>query len=454
MNNASYIETRWDEVRGRVRKVNPIFADVIDNLRTKNDYPLYKVRYPFGTSVIDTGKFQFPMADGSVVPMSHGGVPQYVRDQLGYHEGHIPLGLVLDRSVELFMRTENRVIPFNVIKAGRLVGLTWVLSPTYIWPQAWHMTAGARSIFVLPKITDMNNHRKLCRARNIKMPLARDLKTHWSLLTKMASDTNFSEPWVSEILFFSKNWLQNKNNDAWVQFNYFLYKEGWVAIEYLLTKTVHDHIWDILIRELRDHEVKATSFIIDVTKYIIMIGLGAVPGFCPAINDDEAPITGLQKDFIELYGLKNYAPTIMIPHHFSEDDKRPVYWSLAMPTHFESTVKPKTLKSTMVTLREIREMIYHFKDTMSKYAKSIDNSTENFLRQMRFDFFHSEPDAEGRIRLSLEMPKEDSALTFCADNLSNRRFSDVSPFVRGCVRLSTPIQNEGELSLIPQFGGG
>lgn len=434
MSSASYEEMRWDEVRDKVYKVNPGFVEVVDQLKSKNDFPLFKVRYPFGSSIIDTGKFQFPLPDGSLGGLDHSGIPNRVREELGYHNGHIPLGMVLDRSVELFMRTENRVIPFNLIKAGRLVGLTFVLSPVHVWPQAWHMTSGARSIFVLPKITDIHNHRKLCRERKIKMPLARDLRTHWSLLTKMAADENFSQPWHTEILFFSKNWVDKKKNDNWLRFNYFLYKDGWAAIEYMLTKTMHDHIWDILIRELTQYEVKVSPFIIDVTKYIVMVGLGAVPGFSPAINDDEAPICGLQKDFIEHYGLKHYAPTIMIPHHFSAENKRPVYWSLAMPTHFESTVKPKTLTSTMVTLREIREMMFHFKQTMLKYSKTRDTSTEEFLNKVRFDFFHSEPDAEGQIRLSLEMPKEDSSLTFCSQKMV-RRFSDVSPFVRGCVRF-------------------
>ena len=243
--------------------------------------------------------------------MGEAGVPLEVREQLGYHDGHIPLGMVLNRSVELYMQTEDRVIPFNVIKAGRLVGLTFVLSPVHVWPQAWHMTAGARSIFVLPKITDSISHRKLCRARGMKVPLARDLGTHWSLLTKMANDSGFSQPWCTEVLFFSKKWVDNSKDDDWLRFNYFLYQEGWAAIEYMLTKTVYDHVWDILIRELTKYDIKATPFIIDVTKYIIMVGLGAVPGFSPAINDDEAPIKGLQEDFINHYGLKNYAPT----HH-------------------------------------------------------------------------------------------------------------------------------------------
>jgi len=432
---ASFEETRWSEIREKVFQVNPEFAAVVDSLKTKDKYPMYRVQYPFGSSIIDTGKFHFPTEEGHLVPLTDTAIPARIRENLGYHGGHVPLGLVLNRSVELFMRSEERVIPFSLVKAGKFIGLTLALSPAYVWPKAWHMTAGARSIFMLPKITDLASHRKLCRARNLKLPPARDLGTHWHLLTKIASDGGFSQPWHTEVLFFSKNWLEETLTDSWLRFNYFLNKEGWAAVQYMLIKTVQDHFWDILIRELTKYQIRTTAFIIDVTKYIIMVGLGSVPGFSPAINDEEAPVTGLQEDFIELYGLKNYAPTIMVPHHFEVGHKRPVYWSLTMPTHFESTVKPKTLTSTLVTLREIREMMFHFKETLLKYAKSKDHSTEEFLNKVRFDFFHSEPDAENQIRLSLEMPKEDSSLTFCSHSKGQRRFSDVSPFVRGCVRF-------------------
>lgn len=437
-NRASFVETRWDNIKEDVRRVNPEFAEVVDDLKTKNDYPLYIVYYPFGSLIIDTGRFRFPLKDGSLAPITCSAISSDIREQLGYNAGSIPLGLVLDHSVELFLQTEDRVIPSAVTKSGKLIGLWAALSSIHVWLDAWHMTAGARSIFVLPKITDTAGHKKLCRARNIKMPLPRNLGMHWSLLTKVAQHSDFSQPWYTKVLLFSKNWLSEQKNDSWIRFQRFLYQEAWIGTEYWRRKIVYDHIWDTIIRELTKNDIRATPFIIDIVKYIIMVGLGAVPGFCPAVNNEEVPVEGLQEDFIKLYGLKNYAPTIMVPHHFSIINKRPVYWSLTMPTHLESTVKPKTLTSTLVILREIRDLMLYFKQTILKNSNTIkDSPIEQFLTQVQFDFFHSEPDSEGQIRLSLEMPKGDSSLIHCSSKFGQRLFSDVSPFVRGCVRFST-----------------
>lgn len=432
---ASFTQLHWPAIQDEMRASNPQLAAIIDDLQTKNAFPIYKVRYPFGSHIIQAGHFHFPLPDGTLAPITDSRHAESVRNDLGYHGGRIPLGMVLNHSVELYMQTEDRVIPFNLIRAGKLIGLWLALSP-HTWPQVWHMTSGARSIFVLPKITDTVSHKKLCRARDIKMPLPRDLVMHGSLLSGMANHSEFSEPWYTDVLFFSKDWLKNQKNDSWIRFHYYLYQEGWAVTEYLLRKVVYDHIWDQLMRELTKYDIKATPFIIEIVKYIVMVGLGAVPGFSPAINDEEAPITGLQQDLLKIYGLKHYAPTIMVPHHFASHDKRPVYWSLAMPTHFESTVKPKTLTSTLVTLREIRELMLYFKQTLLKNLEVKDSLSAEFVERVAFDFFHSEPDIEGKIRLSLEMPKEDNALTYCAVRSQQRYFSDVSPFVRGCVRFS------------------
>lgn len=430
-------EVRWEEVRDEVLRVNPEFALIIDEVKTKNDFPLYKISYPYGSLIIESGQFHVPLSDGRLAAVTSKEAPSTIRQALDYNAGSIPLGLVLNRSVELFFQAEDRVIPSRMTGAGRLVGLWGALSPVHVWMDPWHMTAGARSTFVLPKITDATGHKKMCRARGIKMPLPRELSTHWTLLSKLAQHVEFAQPWMAEILFFSKPWFVEQKNEGWLRFHHFLYQKAWVSTEYWRRKVIYDHIWDTTICQLMKSDTKAIPFIVDMVKYITMVGLGAVPGFSPAINDDEVPLQGLQKDFIQLYGLKNYAPTIMVPRHFSAKYQRPVYWSLVMPTHLASSVKPKKLTSTLVTLREIRELMLYFKQTILKNPDSIKNSPiEHFLTKVKFDFFHSEPDSQGEIQLSLEMPKGDSTLTYCSTKSGRRGFSDVSPFVRGCVRFS------------------
>jgi len=434
---ASIVELRWDDIKNQVIQVNPEFAEIINNIKNKNDFPLYKVTYPFGSTIIDSGKFQLPLKDGTLVPISHSSINQKYYDQLNYNSNSIPFGIVLDKSIELFLQTQDRVIPSVIHSEGKLLGLWSSLSSMHVWLDAWHMTAGSRSIFVLPKITDNASHKKLCKARGIKAPLPGDLNSHWNLLTKLAAHSDFSEPWFTETLFFSNKWFVPQKDNNWVRFQNYLYQKAWKGTETWRSKAVYDHIWDSIIRELTKSQTKIAPFIVDIVKHIITIGIGAAPGFCPATCSKKIPIKGLQQDFIDLYSLKNYAPTIMVPHHFSKKSRRKVYWSLAMPTHFESNVKPKKLNSTLAVLREIKELMLYFKEVTLKKPDSIKGSPmETFLNDANFDFFHSEPDVEGEIGLSLELPKKDDTLVYTAPSLQKRGFSDVSPFVRGCVRFS------------------
>ena len=72
-----------------------------------------------------------------------------------------------------------------------------------------------------------------------------------------------------------------------------------------------------------------------------MIGLGSAVGFRPATDESLAPVKLIQEAYVERYGLKKYAPTIMIPHHFNMHSEKepPVYYSLQLPTTM--TFSPK-----------------------------------------------------------------------------------------------------------------
>jgi hypothetical protein len=439
INRASYSKVSWNEVRDQVRKINPELCKIIDGIDTKDKYPLYKVRYPFGSNIIDSGIFHYPSDDGNLAPLLSNQVPSHIRTQLGYNGGGIPMGLILNRSVELFLQTEERVIPFSVKQPGDLCSLWAALNQTrsYVWPHVWNMTAGARSLFVLPKITDNIRYKKLCRARGIRMAIPRTLNMHWSLLSKMSQHSDYSKPWFTEILFFSENWLKNRPDEGWLKFHHYLHQEGWSKTEYWRNKIVYDHIWDIFVRDLTKQDLKASSYVIEMVKHVIMVGLGIVPGFCPAINDNEAPFEKFQEDLIDIYGLKNFSPAIMVPHHYSAEEKRPVYWSLHTQSHFETTIKAKTFTSTLSILKEISDLIDQFKQSILKHTNklAVDSPLEELIKRTQLDFFHSEIDEDGQIRQSLEMPKEDKNLIQNIKKFGKRTFSDVSPFVRGCIRF-------------------
>jgi hypothetical protein len=177
--------------------------------------------------------------------------------------------------------------------------------------------------------------------------------------------------------------------------------------------------------------------------------VGASPGFRPTYLDVPGfntkkhatvagPIAGLQQVYLEDYGLKTYVPTIMVPHHFQQDDVcQAVYYALQTPTVMDSSPKARSPVSLMTEIREIKALVELFiDDALSGNLPIAKGSPIDWLvNHVDFDFFHSDEDAYGEISTSSNMPKEDSSLVKYYDVDKRRKFAESCSFVRGCVRL-------------------
>lgn len=442
INQPTLKEVRWKDVREAVAKVNPGFAAVIDGLKLNDKCRLYKARYPFGSTIIKEGVFYCPTDNGTLVPIEDSQISTHIRDDLTYTRG-IPSGIVLNHSVELFMKSEQRVIPFHEMFPGKIFALWRTLDPdplsSYHAGGEWHMVSGARDIFMLPKITDKVCYKKLCRFYNIKHPLPQHLLDHQTLFSQMAQNKNFPSQWHTELLFFSAEWLKKHNTEQWVRFRNFLLETAWNTTQFWRNKFIFDFMWDSFVIELSKKNNTVKPYIVDIVKHLIMIALGVLPGLAPALDDTCAPIHQLQEDFINIYGLKNFSPIIIAPYYFNPNDKnsRPVYWSLQLPNYFRSMPKPKTESSIMEDKRDIKNLLELFL-TAAKNGKikGITNTPiEKFITTIQFDYFHSDSDPEGHIRLATEIPKEDNSFN-SFKRKQNKGFSQISPFVRGCIRIS------------------
>lgn len=434
---------KWKSIRDVVHKINPDFAKIIDNLDVSDDFILYKARYPFGSMIIDVNKFYLPYND-KLVPLDDPQIPEELKKLLGYNSyntGSLPLGICLNRSVELYMQqSDHRLIPFSLMDKGKIFGLWGSLNRniSYIAPKVWHMTAGARCIFFLPKITDTPSYKKLCKARSIKLPMPTNLLEQGPLLAQLAKHKDCS-PWFTEMLYFPRNWLEKRDTEAWANFHLFLHEIAWEGTEHWRNKVVYDYIWDTFVKDLTRRNIKVLPYIVDIVEHLIMIGLGVLPGFAPAIDEEIAPIESFKIDFVDIYGLKHFAPTIMIPKHLSHLDDKCVYWSLQLPTYFESTPKPRKENSIISDLKEVKNLLERFINAVldQKIEAVLGTPFYDFIKEIRFDFFHSDIyDLEDGIRPSSEMPIEDKNLIKCSTKFGRRGFSEISPFVRGCVRIS------------------
>ncbi len=441
-NRATLEAVKWGDVRELVREIKPSFADVIDLLDPQGSLVMYKVRYPFGSVIIQDGIFHLPTSDGRIAPITDDQISDTIRNQLSY-SGTIPMGIVLHNSVELFLPSEERIIPFTLMCPGRIFGLSRALDPPISFHAGgtWQMTAGARSMFVLPKITDYVSYKKICRARSIKLPMPDKLLDHGPLLIQMSKHKDFQKPWFCELLCFPADFLKEHNDAKWIKFRYFLYEDVWETSAFWRNKYLFDFIWDSFVIELnrQNARLRITPHAMTIVQLLIMIGLGVLPGFSPAVDDEEGPVGALQDDFYKIYGLKKYAATLMVPKHFSITNvDRPIYWSFQLPTYLATMPKPKTVGSTLSLMHEVHAILTKFCEAAreNKLKGVIGTPIQELVKKIQFDFFHSEHDPEGIIRPSKEMPLEDKSLIGLTTKYGKKDFSEVSPFVRGCVRIS------------------
>ncbi len=153
----------WQDVRTQVKAKNPELAAVIDEVNPGESHPLYQVSYPFGAEVLKEGILFIPNKDGDLVPLTDPQISDELRRDLDYNLNSNPICFVLKNATELFIKIDDLLVTaFGLVSEGRLFGLSRVISskkseqPVF----TWDMTAGARSLFMLPKISEKGRHSK------------------------------------------------------------------------------------------------------------------------------------------------------------------------------------------------------------------------------------------------------------------------------------------------------
>lgn len=177
----------WKEARKKVLRVNPNLAELIDELDPGPEYKLYLCRYPYGAEVAKHGEFFLPTVDGSLVSFDDPSIDPKLKADLDYNNNSNPISLVLNKAFDMHIMLEDRIVPFFIFDEGSLFGLWRILdkiihggSP-HVPVFTWSMTAGARSIFMLPKISEAIAHSKLKQALRVTVDKPNSMLDHWKV---------------------------------------------------------------------------------------------------------------------------------------------------------------------------------------------------------------------------------------------------------------------------------
>lgn len=429
----------WPQVRDSAIKSNPELAKIIDSLSPDNKHWLVKATYPYGSYILKRALLWLPNLVGQIVPITDSSIPAEIRQGLSYNIQSNPVSLVLKNCFEIFLPLEDRTLPLTglisrgaAFGAWRILNLRETQHPIFIWD----MTAGARSVFMLPKITEAKKHMALKKAFNLTANAPNSLMDHWEIFRQLANSAQFKEPWDAEILFFPEQWFKHLDDDKWKPFYYYFRNSAWRGSEHWRNQYIWNLIFSLI---LKNYEARSSAYVMDTAKHLLYIGVGSFSGFAPCRDDTAGPFREIQTIYQNDYELRPYPPIIMQPELFDMYDTKghSVYYSLQFPNALEFKPNSRLRTSAIADLHEIRSLMIRYEQELTSEKFNISGTSFNHLfQQAQYDYFHNGVDLHIGMRNSAEMPQEDKSLLTTLDGIEHTEFPDTCSFVRGCIRIS------------------
>lgn len=418
MKNLAVQILKWNDVRLDVKKINPQLFKLIEETDTNDKYEFIKARYKYGQFIVKNGSLHLPLGSDKEISIDDKQVPKEIRKKLNYSS--VPIGLIMSKTSEIYYESPTRVMPTKLYQTGAMFGLWEAFDPPpskYV-KHVWNIRAGARSIFMLPKISNQSQHSKLQKYYSFNQGQPKNILDQHDIFSKIVNSHAVDNKWYCDILFFSEK--LNPDNLSNQQFNlkYFLLKEAWHQSFNCRNNMSFDMAWELFSQSVTEKNFKPKPLIINTIKHLMLIKESIYPGFAPALSDDCAPINLITEAYLDIYRIQNY-PTIMVPVHISKKN-RPVYYSLQLPSLIEYAPGSQG-KNVITDLRELKRLI----DTLKEII-DID---------INFDFYHSEKDSYLGITHAKELADSDKNMR-PKINKYNLPFSDNSPFLKGCIQIS------------------
>lgn len=428
----------WKGIRENIAKVNPKFAKIVDDLSPGPSYYMYRIRYPYGAMIFNKSILQLPNASGELVPITHHTIPNEFREQLCYRV--IPMHMVLKKSIELFAEAQGRLIPYTVLGEGGFSGLWESFDPSYSYfvKMSWNVSSGARSIFMLPKITEAIGYKRLQRDFGVKINPPNNLMDQWQVFKAIAKSPDFPDPWASELLFFPKKWFdQFQKENEWLELQRYFYSTVWSQSKFWRFLVTLNLVWQEFSSVIKQKHLPWGSYQLETLKHLVMLAVGQLSSFSAQDPFEiTAPLNSFKEAYLNSYGV-TYAPTIFIPHHLNMNEKGSCgYYSISEPTLVESVPKTREISNLMQVTRETKSLFDNFREEVKNGELFVENTPiYEMIDKVDFEFFHNNYDKTRLLSASNDLPKKDPSLIAMPANHYKRPFCYSGKFLHGGVRL-------------------
>jgi hypothetical protein len=423
----------WDDVKERVRSLDPKLADAIDAFNPGSAHPLFKATYPYGAEILKDGMLQIPNQEGKLIPLDHADVPSAISDALSYNYFSNPVTFILNNSLELFFIHEDMIVsPSGLLKPGALFGTSLVLNFEFAGhPQfLWSIVAGSRSLFMLPKISESMGFQKLNKTYNLQSRKPTHLIDQWAVFREIANHPDFTDPWETELLFFPKSWFDWSERST-QPFRLALFERSWRSTDF----NRNQFVWNVIFSVFQTEKlVRVNPYAFDTLKQIISLAMGSQPGFVPALNNLPGPVAGIQAVFRDLYRIE-YAPVMLSLEKVEQHRNTPLYYSLEYHTGTEFSPNNRRISTKISDLAEIKMLLRKFLTFIKRTEFNISGPIMHDLQsKIEFDFFHNHGKDYPDI-FPIEQIFEEDHNFEKAGGLPALPMAQSASFLNGCIRI-------------------
>lgn len=428
----------WKNAREFIHRINPHLAAEFDKIVGIEQLSVLKVRYPYGSTIIQRGKF-FLYHEGQSRPWNDPAIPEKIRALLDYPWRVIPFGIVYSNTFESFVELPTHIVPLRLMSQGNTFSLLSIFEKDhrYLIENLQSATAGARSLFVLPQITHKQYSRRLVRRFKIPPECTnpKEYHEHFYLLKALSNAPGFRSSWHCELLLFTKPFMDRI--DQYYRLKAFLLQLAWSSTAFARNEGKYDMLWSVFVYHNLGASLRS-PVVLETAKHLIKMIIRRVPGFAPARSDQAGPSGELMNVFSNIYKIRYHLPIIMQPYMY--DGVNPLYYSLQHFTLFHAIPGEKAHGQLMRELEDIRFVMLSFIEQMNHNHLWADLKETVFfesLNSVDVDFFHIS--GEGNIRRDIEdIPAQDERFTEFPKGVMKKpglEFPAVAQFFRGCIRI-------------------
>ena len=425
----------WVDIAATIALVDPELADIIDRHPGSKKYKLVKVSYPYGENIIKAGSFYFPNKHGMLAPFHSNTIENSIKKMFDYYWGSIPFGILLSGAAECYWSGSKQTTSLSMLYPGSTYALRTIFDKNgwCNFKDAFDLSSGARSIFLLPSIKDTIKFKKLGKSLENRITIPKDFNEQWYLLKDIYKSKINKTCWKSEFLFFTTQWLKDIFSEKPNELYNCLRNRVWAVTEFSRNRKIFDYIWNDFIRIAKKEGVKAKDYLFDLAKHLVLIGIGDEYGFQPTISNQVAPIDLFQKAFIKYYKITQ-TPTFMSSATIKMDKPDNVYFSLQHSANLLTYPHRIGVSSSLDDVRDVKAIMDLFMECLKKVTLSVKGTRFTELPdKVHYSYYHTDKDYTRQAMNSALVMQNDERFNY----KSNLEFCNSSLFFKGCVQIST-----------------